>query len=138
MAMSTAPELDWFLDDLLARSPGIQKALVLSRDGLCVGASATVSREDAERLAAMAAAFHSLARGAAQELGGHEVRQVLVEMDSAFLFTIAAGEGSCLAVVTAATVDVGLIAYEMAMLVRKAGSHLIQSRRPVPGGGEVT
>ena len=137
--MSAAAELDWLLDDLISRSPGIQKALVLTRDGLCAGASATVAREEAERLAAVAAAFHSLARGAVQELGGREVRQVLVEMDSAFLFTTAAGEGSCLAVVTSAHVDVGLVAYEMAMLVRKVFPHLdSQPRSPVPSGGEVT
>jgi predicted regulator of Ras-like GTPase activity (Roadblock/LC7/MglB family) len=136
--MNTTSELDWLLDDLLARSSGVQKALVLTRDGLCVGASETVSRDDAERLAAMAAAFHSLARGAAQELGGREVRQVLVEMDSAYFFTTAAGEGSCLAVVTSSRVDVGLVAYEMAMLVGKVSPHLSQDRRPVPSGGEVT
>jgi predicted regulator of Ras-like GTPase activity (Roadblock/LC7/MglB family) len=129
--MSDFPELGWLLDDLVTRVPGIEKALVLTRDGLSAGASATLSISEAERLAAMAAAFHSLARGATQELGGGGVRQVIVEMDSGFFFTTAAGEGSCLAVVSSAEVDVGLVAYEMAVLVRRVSQHLsLNPRRP--------
>ena len=46
-------------------------------------------------------------------------------MDAAFLFVTAAGEGSCLAVLTAAAgADAGLVAYEMAVLVKRVGKHL--------------
>ena len=40
------------------------------------------------------------------------------------LFVIAAGKGTCLAVLTSADPNVGLIAYEMAMLVRRMGKYL--------------
>jgi predicted regulator of Ras-like GTPase activity (Roadblock/LC7/MglB family) len=136
--MTSSPDLGWLLDDLVTRVPGIEKAMVLTRDGLSAGASAALGREDAERLAAIAAAFHSLARGAARHLGSEEVRQVIVEMNTAFLFTTAAGEGSCLAVVSSAKADVGMVAYEMAMLIRRVNEHLNLRRRPVPSGGEVT
>ena len=136
--MTSSLEFGWLLDDLVTRVPGIEKAMVLTRDGLSAGASATLGREDAERLAAIAAAFHSLARGAARHLGSEEVRQVIVEMNTAFLFTTAAGEGSCLAVVSSAKADVGMVAYEMAMLIRRVNEHLDLRRRPVPSGGEVT
>jgi predicted regulator of Ras-like GTPase activity (Roadblock/LC7/MglB family) len=135
--MTSAPELGWLLDDLVTRVPDVENALVLTRDGLIVGASAKLSREDAERLAAIAAAFHSLARGAVRQLGGEEVRQVIVEMDAAFFFTTAAGEGSCLAVISSARADVGLVAYEMAMLIKRVNEHLAVRPRPVPSGGEV-
>lgn len=137
--MTARPELGWLLDDLVSRVRGVQKALVLSRDGLCFGASAQLSSDDADRLAAMAASFHSLARGAAHELDGGEARQVIVEMNSAFFFITAAGEGACLAVVSSAQVDVGMVAYEMALLVRRVNRHLtLQSRGAVTSGGEVT
>lgn len=135
--MKSTAGVGWLLDDLVARVPGIDKALVLSRDGLTIGASATLSHEDAERLAAIAAGFHSLARGAVRHLGAQRVQQVIVEMDAAFLFITAAGEGSCLAVVTSAFAEVGLVAYEMAMLIKRVGAHLAVRPRPVPGGGEV-
>jgi predicted regulator of Ras-like GTPase activity (Roadblock/LC7/MglB family) len=135
--MTSAPELGWLLDDLVTRVRGVKKALILTRDGLTVGASATLGREDAERLSAVAAAFHSLARGAVRQLGGEEVRQVIVEMDAGFFFTTAAGEGSCLAVISSAEADVGLIAYETATLIKRINDHLAVRPRAVPSGGEV-
>ena len=48
----------------------------------------------------------------------------MVELDEAFLFITAAGDGSCLAVLSDAEADVGLIAYEMALLVKRVGEHL--------------
>lgn len=133
--MSADAPIVWLLDDLVSRVPGIQKALVLTRDGLTVGASAALGREEAERLAAIAAAFNSLARGAVRQLGAEQARQVIVEMDAAFLFITAAGEGTCLAVVGSIRADVGLIAYEMAMLIRRVNDHLAARPRSAPGVG---
>jgi len=130
-----ASDLSWLLDDLVARVAQIDRAVFLSRDGLVVGASGGLVREDAEHLSAVAAGFQSLARGAGQHFGGGAVRQTIVEMEDAFLFVTAAGEGSCLAVLTPATADVGLIAYEMAVLVKRVGPHLSVNPRPVPAGG---
>jgi predicted regulator of Ras-like GTPase activity (Roadblock/LC7/MglB family) len=134
--MTSASDVGWLLDDLVTRIPGVKKALALTRDGLTVGASETLSREDAERLAAIAAAFHSLARGAVRQLGAHKVRQVIVEMDAGFFFTTAAGEGSCLAVLTSAHADLGLVVYEMTTLIKRVNDHLAVSPRNVPSGGE--
>jgi predicted regulator of Ras-like GTPase activity (Roadblock/LC7/MglB family) len=129
-------ELDWLLDDLVARVVHIDKAAILSRDGLAIGASAGLSREDAEHLSAVAAGFQSLARGAGAQFGGGNARQTIVEMDFAFLFVTAAGEGSCLAVLTTASADAGLVAYEMAVLVKRVGEHLSVAHRPVRTSAE--
>jgi predicted regulator of Ras-like GTPase activity (Roadblock/LC7/MglB family) len=51
-------------------------------------------------------------------------------MESAILFIMAAGEGSCLAVLAALGADMGLVAYETALLVRRVGQHLGVPRRP--------
>src|SRR5215472_2106126 len=90
--------MSWVLDDLVRRVDGISQAVVLSRDGLTLGASRGLSRDDADHLSAVAAGLQSLARGAGQQFGGGEVRQTIIEMDAALLFVIAAGKGSCLAV----------------------------------------
>lgn len=58
-------ELDWLLDDLVMRVTEVRHAVVLSNDGLAVGASTDLRREDAEHLAAVASGFHSLAKGRA-------------------------------------------------------------------------
>ncbi|MFF8833242.1 roadblock/LC7 domain-containing protein [Streptomyces sp. NPDC015131] len=117
-------ELDWLLDDLAARVPDVRHAVVLSNDGLAVGSSSALTRDDAEHLAAVASGFNSLAKGAGRHFHAGGVRQTMVEMDHAFLFVVAAGDGSCLAVLSTATADMGLIAYEMARLVKRVGEHL--------------
>jgi predicted regulator of Ras-like GTPase activity (Roadblock/LC7/MglB family) len=132
--MNTGGNLDWLLDDLVTRVAQIDKAVILSRDGLAIGASADLSREDAEHLSAVAAGFQSLARGFGQHFGCGSPLQTIVELESAFLFVTAAGEGSCLAVLASAGADAGLIAYEMALLVKRVGQHLAVPPRPVQVG----
>ena len=109
----------------------------MSRDGLAIGASDGLTREDSEYLCAAAAGLQSLARGTSQNFGAGAVRQTIVEMDSAFLFVMAAGEGSCLAALAEQGADVGLVAYEMALLVSRVGEHLAVGRRPAPASSTV-
>jgi predicted regulator of Ras-like GTPase activity (Roadblock/LC7/MglB family) len=123
-------ELSWLLDDLVKRVPQVSKAVMLTQDGLAIGASAALSREDAEHLAALAAGFQSMARGAGQHFGGGRVRQTIIEMEAAFLFVSAAGQGTCLAVLSTGDADIGLVAYEMAVLVRRSNEHLGVAARP--------
>ncbi|GAA1145625.1 MULTISPECIES: roadblock/LC7 domain-containing protein [Streptomyces violaceusniger group] len=117
-------ELNWLLDELVGRVGSIRKALVLSGDGLLTGGSRDLSREDGEHLAAVASGFHSLAKGVGRHFEVGRVRQTIVELDDAFLFVTAAGDGSCLAVLADADSDVGQIAYEMTLLVKRVGVHL--------------
>jgi predicted regulator of Ras-like GTPase activity (Roadblock/LC7/MglB family) len=117
-------QFDWLLDDLVVRVAHVQRAVILSQDGLALGASRGLDRADAEHLAALAAGFQSLARGAGRHFGGGEVRQTIIEMASGFLFVTAAGQGTCLAVLTEAEADVGLVAYEMAVLVQRTSERL--------------
>ncbi|HEU5159670.1 MAG TPA: roadblock/LC7 domain-containing protein [Streptosporangiaceae bacterium] len=138
MSGSAAAELNWLLDTLVNGVPQVKQVVVLSSDGLLVGSSTGLGREDAEHLSAVAASFQSLARTAGRQFGGGTVRQTIIEMEHAFLFVTAAGHGACMAVLAGADADVGLIAYEMAMLVRRVGQHLATLPRSAvePIGGE--
>jgi predicted regulator of Ras-like GTPase activity (Roadblock/LC7/MglB family) len=123
--------LDWLLDDLLRRLPAAQRAIVLSSDGLLIGKSSTLDRDDAEHLSAVASGLQSLARGASRHFTGGAVRQTLVEMENSFLVVTAAGSGACLAVLAEAEADLGLLAYEMNLLVKRVGNYLsTQPRNP--------
>ena len=126
--------LDWLLDDMVLRVPHIHKAVILSQDGIALGASRGLDQADAEHLAALAAGFQSLARGAGRHFGGGAVRQTIIEMQAGFLFVTAAGHGTCLAVLTEAGADVGLVAYEMAVLVQRTGDHMQTGMRGAPAG----
>ena len=129
-ANSEGEQLGWLLDNLVSQVANVREALILSRDGLVVAKSSDMSREQGDRLSALAAGVQSLARGAGQQVGGGEVRQIVIEMDSAFMFVMAAGQGTCLAVLASAEANVGVMAYEMAMLVRRMGMHLTAAPRP--------
>jgi predicted regulator of Ras-like GTPase activity (Roadblock/LC7/MglB family) len=117
-------DLGWLLNDLASRVDHFRQAVILSRDGLVVAASADLPRDDAEHLSALAAGVQSLARGAGEHFGVGDVRQTIIELERALLFVTAAGHGSCLAALCPANADAGVIAYEMAMLVKRAGPHL--------------
>jgi predicted regulator of Ras-like GTPase activity (Roadblock/LC7/MglB family) len=132
----TDSHLDWLVDDLVGRVAHVDKAAVLSRDGLALGTSSGLSREDAEHLSALAAGIQSLANGGAVHFGGGQVHQTVIEMDQSFLFVTAAGQGTCLAVLAGAKADVGLVAYEMALIVKQVGRHMAVQGRPVTAGGE--
>jgi predicted regulator of Ras-like GTPase activity (Roadblock/LC7/MglB family) len=126
MAESGTPvrDLAWLLDDLADRVADFRRAVILSRDGLLIAASRDLSREDGEHLSAVAAAVQSLAAGTGDRFAAGRVRQTIIELEQGLFFLIAAGEGSCLAALCPAQADAGTVAYEMAMLVKRARPHL--------------
>jgi predicted regulator of Ras-like GTPase activity (Roadblock/LC7/MglB family) len=117
-------ELSWLLDDLTQRISGIRHAIVLSADGLAMGGSRELTREDTEHLSAISASSHSLALGAGRHFGLGGVRQTIIEMEGGFLFVTAAGQGARLAVLAADDAEVGMVTYEMALMVKRVGEHL--------------
>ena len=127
--MVSGVDLTWLLDDLVGRVKQVEHAIALSTDGLLVAASQGLGRDDAEHLSAMAAGIQSLARGAGKRFGGGPVQQTIIEMQTSFLFVTAAGRNACLAVLATEDADIGLIAYEMAMLVTRAGKFLTSPAR---------
>jgi predicted regulator of Ras-like GTPase activity (Roadblock/LC7/MglB family) len=129
MVNAGVSELDWLLDDLIKRVAGADRAVVLSSDGLLIGRSGNLPEADAEHLSAVASAFQSLARGTGRHFGGGQVRQTMVEMDHAFLFVTAAGRGACLALLAAETADIGMVAYEMNLMVKRVGVVLTAAPR---------
>ena len=135
-----AGTLNWLVDDLVRRLPGAERAIVLSSDGLLIGRSHTFRLQDAEHLSAVASGLQSLARGAGRHCGGGRVHQTVVEMEEFFLVVTAAGRGACLAVLATTDADMGLVAYEMNVMVRRVGSYLSADPRaglgadhPLPG-----
>jgi len=122
-------DLAWLLDDLASRVEDFRRAVLLSRDGLLIASSSDLSREDAEHMSAVAAALQSLAAGTGERFDAGGVRQTVIELERGLLFVTAAGEGSCLAALCPANADAGLVAYEMAMLVKRARPHLTQHPR---------
>ena len=121
---SEARNLNWLVQNFAERVPGVNEAVVVSSDGLPIATSSGLDRDAADRFAAVASGLIGLAYGAAGRFGGGAVNEVIIEMENAFLFVTGISDGSCLACVSSAECDVGLVGYEMAVLVDKAGTVL--------------
>jgi predicted regulator of Ras-like GTPase activity (Roadblock/LC7/MglB family) len=125
-------ELNWLLDDLVRRLAGAEDAIVLSGDGLLLGRSSALGRENAEHLAAMASAFQSLSRGVGIQFGKGLVQQTVVELEAGYLVVTEAGAGACLALLASGHADLGMVAYEMNVMVQQVGGTLSASPRALP------
>ena len=128
--MSTeANNINWLITNFVERVPGVSQAVVVSSDGLPMALSGGIDRDAADRFAAVASGLIGLAYGAAGRFGGGRVNEIIIEMEHAFLFVTGISDGSCMAVVADAGCDVGLVGYEMAVLVEKTGAFLTPELR---------
>lgn len=135
-----AANFSWLLDNFVKTVPDVRHTLVVSADGLLMAMSDDLDRTQGDQMSAIVAGMSSLTRGAARQLGAGDVRQAIIEMDAMFMFLMNISDGSVLAVVADATCDVGLVGYEMTMLVSRTEATLtpqlvteMRSRLPVHG-----
>ena len=124
-----AQNLNWLVSNFAKSVPGAAHAIVVSADGLLMAVSERLDRARADQLAAVASGLASLTQGAAKIFGGGQVTQTVVEMEKGFLLVMAVSDGSCLAVLAAPSCDIGLIGYEMALLVARTGEVLTPELR---------
>jgi predicted regulator of Ras-like GTPase activity (Roadblock/LC7/MglB family) len=124
-----AQDLNWLVSNFARSVTGVAHAIVLSADGLLMAVSERLDRTRADQLAAVASGLASLTQGAARIFGGGTVTQTIVEMQQGFLFVMSVSDGSCLAVLAAPSCDIGLVGYEMALLVARTGEVLTPELR---------
>lgn len=124
-----AQNLNWLITNFVDRVPGVAHTVVVSADGLLLAVSNGFPRDRADQLAAVASGLSSLTQGAARIFEGGAVTQTVVEMVRGFLFVMAISDGSALAVLASSDCDMGLIGYEMALLVERAGDVLTPALR---------
>jgi predicted regulator of Ras-like GTPase activity (Roadblock/LC7/MglB family) len=124
-----ASDFDWLVGNFARRTPGVAHAMVVSSDGLPVAVSERLDRPKADQPAAIASGLASLTQGGARCIDGGLVKQAVVEMDRGLLVVMAISEGSCLTVLAASACDVGVVAYEMTVLVTRAGDVLTPALR---------
>jgi uncharacterized protein len=124
-----AQNLNWLVQNFVKKVPGVIHTIVVSADGLLMALSDDLDRATADQLAAVASGLSSLTQGAARYFGGGGVNQTVVEMEKGFLFVMSISDGSVLAVLATLQCDIGLVGYEMALLVARAGDVLTPAIR---------
>ncbi|MFI6738114.1 roadblock/LC7 domain-containing protein [Nonomuraea sp. NPDC050451] len=124
-----ARDMNWLVSSFVDEVPGVAHAVVVSADGLPMAYSKGFPKDRADQLAAIAAGLVSLTQGSARVFEGGGVTQTLVEMDRGLLLVMSISDGSCLAVLAAPDCDMGLVAYQMTILVERAGQVLTPAVR---------
>jgi len=126
---ATEPSLGWLVSAFTQEVPGVTHAVLVSADGLLVAASEGLPRDRADQMSALTAGLSSLTVGAAHLFTAGRVVQSVIEMEGGFLLLMSVGDGSHLAVISAAGCDIGLVGYEMTLLVDRVGQLLTPELR---------
>ncbi|SEG55619.1 hypothetical protein SAMN05444920_103142 [Nonomuraea solani] len=124
-----ARDISWLVSGFVDEVPGVAHAVVVSADGLPMAFSRGFPQDRADQLAAIGAGLVSLTQGSARVFEGGGVVQTIVEMRRGLLLIMSISDGSCLAVLAAPDCDMGLVAYQMTILVERAGQVLTPAVR---------
>jgi len=119
-----ANNVNWLMVNFVRGTPGVDHALAVSSDGLLIALSSSLDRASADKMAAIITGMRSLAHGATSEIGKGQVMQVLIEMTGGYLFVSSISGGSTLGVVTSRDCDLGLVGFEITLLVERVGTQL--------------
>jgi predicted regulator of Ras-like GTPase activity (Roadblock/LC7/MglB family) len=120
----SAQDLNWLVTTFVERVPSAAHAIVVSSDGLPLARSEGFPADRVDQLAAVTSGLTSLTQGASRVFEGGTVTQTVVDMQRGLLIVMSISDGSSLAVLAAADCDMGLVAYEMALLVERVGGVL--------------
>jgi predicted regulator of Ras-like GTPase activity (Roadblock/LC7/MglB family) len=127
--------LNWLITAFVERaSSSVAHAIVVSADGLPLAVSRDLPPDRVDQLAAVTSGLTSLMLGAARMFKAGSVNQTVVEMHRGLLIVMSISGGSSLAVLAAPDCDMGLVAYEMALLAERAGRVLTPEVRGVSPG----
>ena len=120
----SAQDLSWLITSFAEQVPAVAHAIVVSSDGLPMACSDGFPQDRVDQLAAVTSGLTSLTQGASRVFEGGAVNQTVVEMQRGLLIVMAISDGSSLAVLAAPEADMGLVAYQMVLLVERVGSAL--------------
>jgi predicted regulator of Ras-like GTPase activity (Roadblock/LC7/MglB family) len=120
----SAQDLNWLVTNFVERVPAVAHAIVVSSDGLPMAHSEGFPLDRVDQLSAVTSGLTSLTQGASRVFEGGIVNQTVVDMQRGLLIVMAISDGSSIAVLAAADCDMGLVAYEMALLVERVGGAL--------------
>jgi hypothetical protein len=115
---------NWLLSNFVETTAGVTDAVAVSSDGLLMAMSSSLERAGAEQLAAIIAGMTSLAESTARCFALGNLDQVIVAMQEGYLFVSSVSDGSSLGVVADRRCDVGLVGYQMQLLVQRVGAAL--------------
>jgi predicted regulator of Ras-like GTPase activity (Roadblock/LC7/MglB family) len=128
-------DLSWLVTNFAVRVPSVAHAIVVTSDGLPLAFSDGFPPDRADQLSAVTSGLTSLTDGASRVFEAGPVKQTVVDMEMGLLIVMAISDGSSLAVLVGDDCDMGLVAYEMSLLVVQVGDALTPEVRGAESSG---
>lgn len=116
-----AQQFNWLLSQFAANTPEVVDAIAVSSDGLLIAMSNKLDRANADRLAAITSALHSLAHGAGRIYDLGNPNKIIIDLDGGYLLVSSISAGATLGVMASRSANLGNLAYEMAVFANRAG-----------------
>ncbi len=120
----TAQSFSWLVQNFVDNTDGVTDAIAVSADGILLANSKGLAQAQSEQFAAITSGLTSLTNGAARCFAYDGVEQIIVEMRGGYLFVTSISQGAALGVLADRDCEIGLVAYEMTLMVRRAGEVL--------------
>ncbi len=139
--MSTTPvapealgaDLDWVMSGLKKKVPGVLHALTATADGLHLASTPGLDPATQKLLSSITSGLASLTASAATTCGAQRPVQTLVEIDRGFMIVASIADTAAVIVLTSREVDLGLVGYELGLLVQRIGRVLTPELRGTTG-----
>ncbi|MEV0204509.1 roadblock/LC7 domain-containing protein [Streptomyces sp. NPDC050788] len=125
-------DLSWMLEDIVTNVPKARHAVLLSADGVPLGASEGLVSKDVQTISAAMAGMQSLSRATShfiEPVKDPRWHQTIIEFSHGWIFLIGAGEGAYLAAAAEPDVDIQQISFRMHRLVARLGNNLTSPPR---------
>jgi predicted regulator of Ras-like GTPase activity (Roadblock/LC7/MglB family) len=114
-------DLNWLVTNFVERVPDVAHAVIVSADGLSLAVSTGFPAEHANQVAVVTSGLSGLTQGAARIFDSGIVVQTVVEMEAGVMVIMTISTAASLAVLAAPDANMDMIAYEMTLLVERAG-----------------
>jgi predicted regulator of Ras-like GTPase activity (Roadblock/LC7/MglB family) len=116
-----ATNTNWLLKRFVRETVGVQHAFAVSSDGLLITFSSNLTRQAADKMAAVITGLQSLSEGAAMLLECPGLKVVILDLHERYLLVSTISPTAVLGVVAAHSCDLGQVGYEMAFLSEQIG-----------------
>jgi len=125
----TPGDVAWLVRQFADEVPGVTHACVVSLDGLQLAASSAVGRDVGDQMAALAAGMLSMAARCGELLALGPTEHMTIRLPRGYLLLMRIGDAAGLAVATAATADLRVLAFQMTRFVEGIGQALTPAVR---------
>jgi uncharacterized protein len=119
-----AQNFNWLVARFAQNTAGAIAAITVSADGLLIAMSSELTRQNADRLAAISSAMLGLANGVSDSHPLGHPDKIIIELEKGYLLVCTISIGCSLGVLASKDAGLGTIAYEMAMFANRASAVL--------------